>query len=54
LPEFHDDLCPITADVMRADIRSETIVAVIGHTNGISLFAPRDGHEHRAEDLLAR
>src|ERR1700682_4614039 len=43
-----------TADVRRPDIGGETIMAVIGHSDRIGLITPRDGHEHRAENLLAR
>src|SRR5271163_3988896 len=42
------------ADVVGPDIGGETIMAVIGHADRIGLVAPRDGHEHRAKDLLAR
>jgi hypothetical protein len=42
------------ADIVGPDISGETIVAVIGHTDRIRLVTPRDRHEHRAEDLLAR
>ena len=29
-------------------------MAVIGHADRVGLVAPRDSHQHRAEDLLAR
>src|SRR6516164_264496 len=43
--------CP--SNVVRPDVGGEPVMAVISHANCILLVAPRDGDEHRAEDLLA-
>src|SRR5215510_1565624 len=42
------------ADVTRPHVRRETIMAVVRHADRFALVFPRNGHHHRAEDLLSR
>src|ERR1700742_2932372 len=39
---------------MGPDIAGETVMAVIGHSDRVRFVAPRDSHENRPENLLAR
>jgi hypothetical protein len=43
-----------SANVMSPDISGETVIAIIGHSDRVRLLAPRDGHENRTENFLAR
>src|SRR5262249_7553849 len=40
--------------VIAPHIGGKPEVRVVGHTHNVRLILPRDRHEHRAEDLLAR